>query len=180
MYVRRIKFSQKDLIVHILGVRHECVHDTRYVVSKLCSEGYDLALIEKHPEIDLRKYREQTRRIVGHLNELNIPFREIDEGFKNEMLSNDFDDSLDGIKTENREWFNVIEDIREKVRRNSEEAFNEMFLERESVMVDRSKEYIESVDPNSVCIVVGEIHINSIYRNLISRYESEISKLQII
>lgn len=166
MYVRDLHSSGSD--IEVLGVRHSSVRDTRYVSSKIKNQNYDVALVEKHPEIELSSYKEQTRRIIGHIRESDIRLVEFDRSYEEGVLHERIDDSLQDVKVKGRYRSEIMSDVREKVREQSEDLYEQMLENREREMIRLTRREVVEKDIDEAVIVVGETHVNPIYDALTS------------
>lgn len=164
MYVRDLRVSGSD--IEILGVRHSSIRDTRYVKSKINNKDYDLVFVEKHPDIGLESYEEQTRRIVGHIFETDTEMVEFDTGYEESVPHDRVDDSLDGVDVADRTRLDIISDVREKIRDQSEDLYEKVLENRENAMIRSIRKRVTEQEIQNVAVIVGEVHVNPISQRL--------------
>jgi hypothetical protein len=157
-FVKRHCINQNN--IWILGVRHNSIHDTAYIKSEINNNSFDIALIEKHPEIDISNYRTQTRKIFGFLRQKDIDIVDFDENFDKSFFERieTVPDSIEmeDPKTRKSEY---IRNMRKRIENNRPKVYQKIFEDRESVMGSILKRKIEDLDDSEILVVVGESHV---------------------
>lgn len=164
MYVQSV--SNSDTKVKIMGVRHNSIRDTRYVVSELKRESYDIAFVEKHPKTNLENCVEQTRKIVGHIIELDIKRIDFDLGYSDSFPYEKIDDTLQDIDVKERKRSDILDDVRDKIRRQSESMYQEGLEYREKEMIKCVNDRLPLDDNSEVVVIVGEIHVDPLLQKI--------------
>jgi pheromone shutdown protein TraB len=141
-------------------VRHNSIHDTDYIKSEINNNSFDIALIEKHPEIDISNYRIQTRKIFGFLRQKDIDIVDFDKNFDQSFFER-IEKVPDRIKIDysNGEKSEYIRNMRKRIENNRPKVYQKIFEDRESVMRSILKTKIEDLDNSEILVVVGESHV---------------------
>lgn len=167
MFQKRIQ--NNNINITLIGVRHNSVHDTDYVRNYINKNNIDIACIEKDPNISIKMYGQQTKKIFGFLKQNNIDIREIDEDFDPSFMDHtSINREFDQIDNYNKPKEELLKEIRQKMKDKNQDLYDKIYCVRESTMINEIKKVIKS-DNNNIIIILGECHIPEIH-NRLSQY----------